>query len=704
MKWVSTAVGFAVVLVTAVVGGPALAQGTGNFSFLGGSLSYTGQIRLEAAVSTTSTRNGFNQFGHAGNGVPIQRAAGNPATAYQTTLTPQALNQFTDSLGLSLIAPGTQLGVTNSTIVADTFTRYVPASNPDMNYHVARFEFSPAIRWGRQWSFLARFRALYDPGGLGYRDFSYRDFADINGGIVGGDPSLYHGRPNFLGYRTDDDRNPLLFERSGKNYMFDLPAFFLQWTNGTVTARLGNQSVAWGQLLFFRIMDQANGLDLRRHLFLGRALEEYADSRQSAPGLRVTWQLTPEILLDSFVQQHIPTIVPNPNTPFAVIDSRFTVHDRYTEGNFNGEFNAGFRLKGEYGSWSWQAMYVNKLDHLGRFRFTPSGVNKPLPNSNALGAAFNQYCQVVLGSPLGQGCGPQLAQLPFEVVPAGLHSATEWWWGATQQKLDPVGAFNGIIDDFEPVTTSLLLNRDNNVEQIANQLDLLFMASEGLRGHLEREYFRYNVFGLGAGYVTEGEPGSFLDQILINFEAAYSPRRTLTSPDVRRDAPKVDDLQLGLVVEKYHRFSQNFPATYMVFQYLWQKETDLAGLRIDGYGGELLDRLGQGVRLDPDVPLNDNPRSFRNGGGGVNNANYVVLAALQPTDAFIWEYSAALLVDVQGGALFQPGVQWKPRGNMTFNLFYNYVNDNLWGGNRNKNVLSLIGHANELNLRYGFQF
>ncbi|MGQ0619863.1 MAG: DUF1302 family protein [Panacagrimonas sp.] len=684
----------------------AFAQSDGNYDFLGGSLSFNGLVRVETSINTSDQANRFNQFGDPANGVAIRRAAGNPATQYRTTLVPTGLNPLTDLLGgfTPIVTGPAPLGVSNSTVVADTFTRYVPAKDPDLNYHLLRFEVSPTLDWGGGWSFQSRFRAVYDPGKLGYNDFSYGDYADVNGGIDGGDPSLYHGSPNFLGYRTDDDRNPLLFERSGKHYMVDAPAFFLQWTNGNITARLGNQTVAWGQLLFFRIMDQANGLDLRRHLFLDRALEEYADERQSAPGLRVTWQATDRMTADFFAQQFIPTIVPNTNTPYNVVDTHFTLHDRYTDGGYNEKLNFGVRLKAEYGNFSWQAMYTNKLDQLGRIRFRPSGVNKKLPESNELGLVLNRYCEVVLASPLGQGCGPQLAQLPFEVVPAGLHSAEEWFWGAPNQKLDPVGIFNGIIDDFAPLPELLTLTPNGDVNQISNQLNLLFMASEGLRGHIERDYFREDVFGLGAGYVTEGEPGSIFDQIIINVEAAYTPGRLLTSPDVRTNPPEVDDLQIGLVAEKYQRFSDSFPATYLVFQYLWSKETDLAGLRIDGYGAEQFSTQNQGIRLDKDVPLSDNPRSFRNGGGGVHNANYVVFAFLQPTDAYIWEYSAAALIDVQGGILVQPAVQWKPRGNVTVNLFYNYINDSVWGDNSNRNTLSLVDFANEVNIRIGYQF
>lgn len=705
MNMKNRAVGLAASTVLCAICGATAAQDLGNYEFLGGTLSYTGLVRLETSINTSSKANAFNQHGNLANGVAIDRGAGNPGTRYQTTLAPVGLSGLTDALGLGNFTPiviGSPRGVSNSTIVADTFTRYVPSRDPIINYHLARFELTPTISWGGGWSFQSRFRVAYDPGSLGYKGFDYGDYEDTNGGNLGGNDDNYRGKPNYMGYRTDDERNPIFFERSGKHYMVDAPAFFLQWTNGNITARLGNQSVAWGQLLFFRIMDQANGLDLRRHLILDRALEEYADERMSAPGLRVTWQATDEIVSDFFVQQFIPTIVPNRDTPYEAIDSRFTVHDRYTAKGYDEKFNFGVRLKGEYGNFSWQAMYANKLDQVGWFRFTPSGVNKKLPESNELGLAFNRYCELALGSPIGQGCGPQLAQLPFDVAPAGIHSAEEWHWASTHQKLDGYGAFNGIIEDFAPLPESMLLVPADTIQQEVNQLNLLFMASEGLRGHIERNYNRQQVFGLGSSYVTAGEPGSFLDQIIVNVEAAYSPDRLLTSPDVRRRPPEVDDLQVGLVTEKYHRFSQTFPATYLVFQYLWSKETDLIGLRNGGYGAEQYSI--QGIHLDKDVPVNSNPRSFTNKGGGIKHANYAVFAALQPTEAYVWEYSGALLIDTQGGLLFQPAVQWKPRGNVTVNLFYNYINDDVWGGNSNKNVMSLIDYANEVNLRLGYQF
>jgi hypothetical protein len=82
----------------------------------------------------------------------------------------------------------------------------------------------------------------------------------------------------------------------------------------------------------------------------------------------------------------------------------------------------------------------------------------------------------------------------------------------------------------------------------------------------------------------------------------------------------------------------------------------------------------------------------------------VVLAALQPTDAYIYEFSFATLIDVNGGVLFQPAVQWKPKGNMTVNLFYNYINGHAWGGNENRNLVGLLNTDDELNLRLSYQF
>ncbi|MGQ0620692.1 MAG: DUF1302 family protein [Panacagrimonas sp.] len=692
----------------------------------GGDLSFNGLFRVETAFSTTGRASPANQRGLLSNGLAIRRSAGNPVTQYNTRIVPDIGSQILELPGSIFVPPGSTLnlpiaaglpptdGVSSPSLsgTSDTFTRYVPDAEQTLNYHILRFEVTPSINWG-DWSLQTRFRAIYDPGSLGYEEFDFNDYNDINrgfqtgiGGVEGGASRQYNGKPDYMGYEVDGERNPIFFERSGKNYSVDFPAFFLQWTNGDITARLGNQTVAWGQLLFFRIMDQANGLDLRRHLFVDRAIEEFADERMSAPGLRVTWQATDQILVDTFAQQFIPTIVPNSNTTYNIVDSRFILHDNYFDNDDNKEFNFGMRIKAEYGNFNLQAMATSKLNQLGAIRWTKSNINKKLPESNVLGLAFNRYCELALGSPIGEGCGPQVAQTPFESGPAGLFTAEEWFDRAGYTKLDPLGGLGSIVEEFGPATQQLLTAVPTTANQAYNELNAFFIALEGAHGHVERNYYREEVYGLGGGYVTEGEPGSLFDQLIINLEATYTPERAFTDIALKQAPDRRDEIQIGLVMEKYQRFSQSMPATYMVFQYLWQKESSLEGLLLDGYGSSAYSdsRLqGRKIQLTNNVPVSDNPNQTFHPGIDAG-ANYVVLAALQPSDAYIFEYSAAMLIDVQGGILLQPAVQWKPQGNMTVNVFYNFIDAEVWGGNANNSFLSFIDFADELCVRFGYQF
>ena len=685
--------------ISVLSSGGVQAAGGSSSKFLGADFSYNGFIRLEAAFSTDDRVQQANQFGILANGVPIRREPGNPALGFAVTLQP------TDALigpagiiplsGIGVLPP--TRGVSNQVGVNDTITRYVPLKNQLLNYHLLRFELTPTLSWG-DFSLISRLRAVYDPDDLGYSDFDYRNYDDINGGVEGGLPRQFHSTPDKLGYQVEGNKNPIFFERSGRNYMVDLPAFFVQWNSGNTTVRVGNQTIAWGQLLFFRIMDTANGLDLRRHLILNRALEEYADARASAPGIRITSQLTDILNVDFFAQQFIPSVINNLNTSYNVIASQFTIRDRYDQGGYNKNINYGIRFKGEFGNFNLQAMATHRYNPLGTFRWTQSGVNKPLPNSNVLGLAFNQYCNLVLGTS-GQGCGPILAQTPFEASPGGVLSAEEWFNSAGYQKLDALDGLNSVVHDFPAAQLLLAQDVGHNYDAVANTLNAFFSASEGLRGHLDRHYFAENVFGLGGGFVTEAEPGSIFDQVIMNLETTYTPKRVFTAVDLRKEFDKRDEIQVGFVAEKYQRFSTEFPATYMVFQYLWQKNSDLVGLLLDGYGSENYSR--HGIKLDPHVPTSTTPKINPGISAG---ANYVVLGAIQPFPNYIYELSFATLIDVQGGILFQPGLQWKPRGNLTVNLFYNFVHDNAWGNNPNKNLMHLISQTNELALRFGYQF
>jgi|GEM_PF-529199 len=678
------------------------AGGGAGTTFLGADFSYNGFLRVDTAFSTDDRVQQANQFGDLANGIPIRRTPGNPVTGYTTVLQP------TDSIigpagtiplsGIGVLPP--TRGVSQQVGVNDTFTRYVPLKNQLLNYHLLRFEATPTLSWGNI-SLITRIRAVYDAEGLGYQEFDYRNYQDINGGITGGETRQFHSTPDHLGYQVQTNHHPILFEQSGRNYQVDLPAFFLQYNSGPATLRVGNQSVAWGQLLFFRLFDTANGLDLRRHLILNKATEEYADVRESAPGLRFTYQLSDQITLDSFAQQFIPSVLPNVNTPYNIVPSQFTIHDYYSQNGYNKDINYGFRVRGEFGGFSLQAMATHRYNPLGAIRWTQSGVNKPLPNSNILGAAFNQYCNVLNGAaPLSPaGCGPELAKTPFEVAPAGVFTAEEWFNYAGYIKLDGLGGLNAAVNDFPAAQQLLAQPIGRNPDAAANELSAFFSAGEGLRGHIERQYFAENVFGLGGSYVVDAAPGSILDQLIINLEGTYTPKRVFTAVTLGKDFDKEDEIQLGLSTEKYQRFSSSFPATYLVAQYLWQKNSDLAGLLLKGYGSQNYSR--NGIQLDAHVPTSANPKIVP---GVAPGANYLVLAAVQPFPNYIYELSFASLLDIQGGLLLQPGFTWKPRGNITVNLNYNLVLDNIYGNNPNKNLIHLLSQTNEATVRLGYQF
>lgn len=660
---------------------------SGFFSslFSGMDFSLGGFIRPEIAVAT-GDENPFNQGGNVYNGVSVARQAGDPFTAYGPVLSVPVLSGALNAIGLgSVTQPGTLLGdllgavpVVNGQLpIADTIERPVRSTDNSFNMMVLRGELEAGIRFNSDLSLVARLRAMYDPGV--YDDINAEHLVGADGmGIVGGDPALYHHQPNFYEYRVEGDSTPNPLEWDGKNYQVYFPALFLEYNHGPLNLRLGNQQIAWGQAIFFRVLDVVDGLDLRRHSVLDNAQEEFSDKRVPSLGLRLGYQISDEWLADAYVQKFQPSIYGNPNTPYNVIPTQFTVHDLYAKGGFDDKLSYGLRLKGNYGQWGFQAMAVRRYNPDGVFRWTASNVDRDLPNNNILGITENLLNNGVTGPSTGE----LLAQTPFEAAPGGVYSANEWFHYAGMARLDAVEGLNAAINEFAPATSQLLAAPAADTQAAYNELNTFFMAAGGaLRGHIAREYFAENVFGAGVSYVTEGTPGSFLDQLIINLEASYTPNRVYTAPSLSRDYLREDSAIGALVLEKYHRFTQAFPATYMVLQYMHRTKDDLFGRALKGYGGNV------------NAPA----------GGISGGANYVVFALQQPFPQDIYRVSLATLYDPRGGILVQPGIKWKPRGSITVDAFYSYINGHL-GGNPNNNALSTADFADEFTLRVGYQF
>ena len=610
-----------------------------NGELFGIDYSSSGFIRVEAAAKTVSEENPFNQRGNVFNGVEVDRNGG--------------LNVGT-LLGLNLPF---SVGLP----ITDSATRNGEQANNDFNFTQVRFDNTLQLRFSDNWSATAKIRGIFDAAQ--YDEF---DPDSVNSNAAG----YLYGEPNYFeydDYETGGEQNRL--EVAGENYMVDFPSLYVDYQNGPILVRAGNQQIAWGQALFFRVMDVANGLDLRRHLILDFASEEYADERISSPAIRVSYQLNPSWELDMFAQAFQPTIYANPNTPYNVIPSQFTVHDRYSD--VNEKINSGFRLKGNIGDFGLQFMYTNRYNPDGVIRWTASNVNRDAP-----------------GIP---GSGLILSQTPLEIDPTGVWSAEEWFTYAGMARLDGAEGLNKLITDF-PASQLLLARPVNGIDAAKEELDLFFILTGGagsvitgngmggLRGHIEREYKREDIFATGFSYIFSGEPGSWLDQLILNFEVSFTPDRTFTSPDLGQDYLVEDEFISALVLEKYQRFSRSFPATYFVFQWMHRTESDLFGRHLSGMGG-----------------------TINNAPTGVDAWDGLVLALQQPFPGLVWRADLSVLYDTRGGVFVQPALKWKPSGNWNIEAFYTYIDDDI-SSNANENIMQTFDWAEEFGLRVAYQF
>jgi hypothetical protein len=589
---------------------------------LGVDYTFSGMIRLEAALKTTEDENPFNQRGNLFNGKEVERSGGLPL------------------LGLPL-----------PSLTADTATRNGDPADNDFNLTQLRLENTLQLRFSDSWSATAKLRGIFDMA----------QYDEFDPGFTGSEADGYlYGEPNYFEYDEfykGGAQNPL--EVSGDNYMVDFPSLYVDYQNGPLLVRMGNQQVAWGQALFFRVMDVANGLDLRRHLILDFASEEYADERISSPGIRVSYQFGSGWEMDTFVQAFQPSIYANPNTPYNVIPAQFTVHDRYS--NYDEELNSGIRIKGFVGDFGVQFMYTNRYNPDGTFRWTKSNVNR--------------------GIPLIPGSGAILAETPLERDPTGVWSAEEWFTYAGMARLDGVEGLNKLITDF-PSAQLLGATPVQNYQQANQELDFFFQVAGPLRGHIERTYHREDIFATGFSYVFSGEPGSWTDQLIMNFEVSYTPDKTFTPIDLGQEYIVEDEVVSALVLEKYQRFSANFPATYLVFQWMHRTESDLFGRHLSGMRGT----------------VNNAPKGVDGGWDGL------VLAAQQPFPGLVWRADLSLLYDTRGGLFVQPALKWKPSGDWNVEFYYNYLEGELDGGDKNSNVIESIDFADEFGLRIAFQY
>lgn len=680
---------------------PVSSAGAGVVNYVLGdwspSYSYGGFLRSETALSITSDENPYNQRGNVFNGVPVERNGA--------------------ALGLGVTAQ----------VFKDKVTRAVPRSNNYLNMQLFRFEADLNIKLFENLKFKMHLRATFDPDMYDTYDQDRTRLANAIGPL--------HGEPNLFDYRYDSrparfydppmcakgyiracepanadeaklaaalgakkGSSPL--EWTGRRYMLDLPQFVLQYQKGPLTITAGNQQIAWGDLIFFRIMDVAEGLDLRRHSILDLVSEEYSDKRIPSLGARVGYTFGYNWHVDAYVQQFRPSMFGNPNTPYNVIPSQFTVHDMY--GMVKNEVNYGIRLKGRVGPVDVTLMANRRYNPWGSLGWTDSdvveGVQPGGPSGllapGASGSLFSGLSNLL--NSLGLGLtnnltvpvtGALLADSVFEVDPTGVTSAKEFYTYAAMARLNHFTALNNGIRYF-PNAQLLTAAVMPNAAAQEQQEDFFTQLSGGLRGHVRRDYYRENNYGLALGYRFNGPSDSmFLDQINLSLEMKYTPNRAvLNTVDLNPFEPgRVDEFEFGLIAQKFVRYTPNFPAMFLVLQYYHRSGTDLFNRDLRGYGG------------DPSAsrPADRLPT-------GRSSWDAIAVAFQQPWPGRKYRLDFAMLWDLEGGFLFQPAFRWTISQHLRAQAFVTIV-DTLYG-KKSMNALSSVQYADEATIRLTYFF
>lgn len=580
-------------------------------SAFGADWSFSGLIREEVAVKMTDDQNINNWAGNPYNGVAVPNSFTKQVLGVDTTLT----------------RPASQKKDTN------------------LNMLATRLELNVDGKLTDNWAAHLKVRGFTDQVGKVEDAFKDKNLFEQNFGA---------------------SRSGGVLGAAGKDWMLDLPIAYLDYSNGPVWLRIGNQQIAWGEALFFRVADMANGLDLRRHSVLDVAAEEFSDKRVSSPAVRGTWRATDTTQLEGFVQMFRPTVLPTENSPYNPIPAQFSVDQKTGYDDVKNKLNFGFRLQGQYDNIGVQAFALRRNNPDGVFRWTKAQGTGAVGDSAFVG-----------------GTG------------VGVYSAQEWFRYASSVRLDGLGALQTALNEFNtaPLGATALAgacgasgaagtagttgNISVNSKSASCILDGFFTGGD-LRSWLVREYPRETVFGFGLNTVFSGEPDSFTDQLIGRFELSYTPNKKFTNPTLSRDYIVKDETNFAFIFEKYHKFSQALPATYMVFQWMHKSASDLFGRSLTG--------------------SNNIPGSAPRGeSGGSNNIAFVLQ---QPSPSLEWRFDFAALTDLNGGWLLQPGAKWKINKSAQLDIYANYLKSS----DKGKDFGQGLEYAREVFVRASYYF
>mgnify|MGYP005813817359 CR=1 FL=1 len=611
-------------------------------------LAVSGFIRQEAAYKLTNDENPWNR----GSAL----VTGDLPNNSQFLRNPDNIKLLigTGALGLPPAAAGDPATV-NAVMgqLTAPFQKKDYSMNNDWNLMATRAEVDFNMKFNESWSGFVKLRGFYQ----------YDVFQD-------------YGNPNYFEVHNWGHCGTLL-EVCTSDYMIDLPAAYLDYQNGPLWVRIGNQQIAWGESIFFRVADVANGLDLRRHSFLDLASEEYADKRTPSPAIRMSYNVNSDWEIESFVQMFQPSIMANSGTPYAMLASPFTVRNDIGFNKVDNQINGGLRLQGQMGNLGMQLFAVSRHNPDPIFRWGAGGQSSVNSLLAALGGGVNPFGD--FGSqPFRSTRFPGSRQPPG----AGTLSALDWFESAHKLGIDGVEGLNALTREY-PTLTNLATFVEGHppnytTAEVQDILDTTFVLLGDLEADIVPIYAAENVFGGGLNYIFYSEPDSWLDQLVVRFEASYTPNKKFTN-SISRNFIESDEWVTGLAVEKYQRFSQNFPATFLSFQWMHKTDSDFFGRNLRTLGGD--------------------GHSPPTGGEKSGGWDAVAFAFQQPFPDLVWRFDFSVLYDLNGSTLVQPAVRYKPNAEWTVETFATFIT-----AKDNATSLAPVDWGDELTLRVGYQF
>ena len=348
----------------------------------------------------------------------------------------------------------------------------------------------------------------------------------------------------------------------------------------------------------------------------------------------------------------------------------------------------------------------------------------------------NDVAELLTPMPNGK-CGANASPDPL-----GTASWQEWFAYSSRSRLNPMegtlGFLNGGAEKSgtnastlttaifglagggfaDPAGAKMILNNIGGKKNVKsaytyqanrNILDGFFNGFAFPRGYITRQFYRETITGLSANYIVDAEPGSWLDQLIIRGEVSVAPNKKFTSLDLREGTYiEETDVNSALVLEKYHNVVPGLPATYLVAQWMHRTNSDLFGRHLSG--NDHSEKADQGCF--PTATEATNTVTDRNLSGarargcgrakGQDSADYVAFAFQQPFPNLIWRADFAMLIDVQGGVLFQPGVKYKPSTKWQFDVYANILQDFTPG--ENDDVIETLDFADEIFARVSYYF